>query len=253
MLITSSVHDDCAVVHLSGHVDVRAAADVRRFLLKVMTDQPVAVVGDLADVDSIAPACAAVFPTSWRESGGWPGVSMSLCSPTPLVRARLRTEGTSRFVPVHDDVDSAVIAARALPPYVSQTTNLRFGRQAARDARKCARATFRQWRVEHNVDDALLLVSEIVSNCVLHGAPPLRLTLRLRGGLLRIAVNDAGPSRPYRHLHSVKADDVVNGELLAQGGRGLTLVDAVATAWGVNDYPLGPGKMVWCELRVAAQ
>lgn len=253
MLITSSVYDQCTVVHLSGHVDVAGTADVRRFLLKAMTDQPVAIVGDLQGVTSIAPACAAVFSTAWRESGGWPGVSMSLCSPNSLVRARLRAEGTSRFVPVHDDVGSAVEAARALPPYVSQTTHLRFDREAARDARRCARATFRQWRVQHNVDDALLLVSEIVSNCVLYGAPPLRLSLRLRGGLLRIAVNDAGPSQPQRHLRSVTCEDVVDGVLLARGGRGLTLVDAVATAWGVNDYPRGAGKTVWCELRVAAQ
>lgn len=252
MLITSSVHAECTVVHLAGHLDVPAATEVRRVLLKVMADQPVAVVGDLRGVTSVAPACAAVFPTAWRESGGWPGVSLSLCSLSPRVRARLHVEGTSRFVPVHDDVDSAVDAARALPPYVSQTTHLRFDKQAARDARKCARATFRQWNVEHNIDDALLLVSEIVSNCVLHGEPPLRLTLRLRGGLLRIAVNDAGSSRPHRHLRSVTSEDVVNGVLLTEGGRGLTLVDAVSAAWGVSEYPVGPGKTVWCELRVAS-
>jgi len=252
VLISSSVHAECTVVHLAGHLDVHAAAEVRRVLLKVMAEQPVAVVGDLRDVPSVAPACAAVFPTAWRESGGWPGVSLSLCSLNPPVQARLRTEGTSRFVPVHEDVDSAVDAARALPPYVSQTTHLRFDARAARDARTCARATFRQWHVEHNIDDALLLVSEIVSNCVQHGEPPLRLTLRLRGGWLRIAVNDAGPSRPHRHLRSVTPEDVINGVLLAEGGRGLSLVDAVSATWGVSEYPAGSGKTVWCELRVGA-
>lgn len=250
VLITSSVHAGCTVVHLRGHLDVGAAVDVRRVLSKVMADQPVAVIADLHDVTSVAPACAAVFPAAWRESGGWPGVSLSLCSHSPLVRDRLRAEGTSRFVPVHDDLDRAVEAARALPPYVSQTTHLRFDPQAARDARRCARATFQQWHIAHNIDDALLLVSEIVTNCVQHGEPPLRLTLRLRGGLLRIACNDASAGPPRRHLRSVTCEDVVNGVLLTEGGRGLSLVDAVSTTWGVSDCPTGAGKTVWCELPV---
>lgn len=252
LLLSSSARAGCTVVHLTGHLDLPAATEVRRLLLKVMADQPVAVIGDLHGVTSVAPACAAVFPTAWRESGGWPAVSLSLCSPSPPVRDRLQAEGTSRFVPLHDDVDRAVNAARALPPYVSQTTHLRFDLRAPRDARTCARATFQQWHVEHNIDDALLLVSEIVSNCVRHGEPPVRLTLRLRDGLLRIAVHDAGASRRFRHLRSVTSEDVVNGVLLPEGGLGLSLVGAVSTTWGVSNVSAGPGKTVWCELRVAS-
>lgn len=252
MLTHLSTQADCTVVHLAGRLDVAAAAEVRRTLLKVMAEQPVAVVGDLRGVSTIDPACAAVFPTAWREAGGWPGASLSLCSATPPVRARLRAEGVLRFVPVHDDVGNAVVAARTLPPYVSHSTPLRFDLQAARDARRSVRATLEQWRLGEALDDALLLVSEIVSNCIRHGAPPLRLTLRLRRGLLRIAVNDAGAGRPRPRLSAVTPESVINGVLVAESGRGLHLVEAVAAAWGVSEYAAGAGKTVWCELPVAS-
>jgi len=252
VLIHPSPQSDCTVVRLAGHIDLAATADVRRALLKVMAEQPVAVVGDLRGVSSIDRACADVFPTAWRESGGWPGVSLSLCCPSPRVRDRLRAEGTTRFVAVHDDVSSAVGAARAVPPYVSRTTPLRFDPRAARDARTFARATFQRWGVEENLDDALLLVSEMVSNSVCHGAPPVRLTLRLQEGLLRIAVNDAGQGRPRPHLSAVTPERLINGVLIVESGRGLSLIEMVSTAWGVSEYTVGPGKTVWCELRRSA-
>ncbi|MGB9378669.1 MAG: STAS domain-containing protein [Mycobacteriales bacterium] len=250
MLITTDEQADCTVVHLAGDLDFAAAAIVRRHLLKIMSNPPVAVVLDLHAVNSIEAACAAVFPAAWREGGGWPGVSMSLAAMGQPVRERLRAEGTSRFVPVHDDVESAVASAQNLPPYVSQTMTLRFDLLAARDARSCTRATFLQWRLRENLDEVLLAVSEMVSNCVLHGAPPLRMTMRLRRGLLRIAVNDGSAERPRRMLSSVTSDNLINGVVIPAHGRGLQLVEAVSLAWGVSDYASGPGKTVWCELRV---
>ncbi len=218
--------------------------------LQALPSMPKRAPADLSGVSSIEPACAAVFPAAWRESGGWPGVSLSLCAVNPKVQARLKTEGTSRFVPIHDDVAGAVLAAQCLPPYVSQTTHLRFDLLAPRDARTSTRATFELWGLQDQADNALLVVSEMVSNCVRHGAPPLRLTLRLRGGLLRIAVDDAGSGRPRPVLRSVTADSLIDGVLVADNGRGLPLVEAIASAWGASENEGGTGKTIWCELRV---
>jgi hypothetical protein len=67
----------------------------------------------------------------------------------------------------------------------------------------------------------------------------LRLRLELRGDWLHLAVRDASP----RLLRVVASDPH------APGGRGLWLVEQLATAWGINRHPDG-GKVVWCTLKL---
>lgn len=92
---------------------------------------------------------------------------------------------------------------------------------------------------EELVGDVELVVSELVANAALHGAPPLR--LRLRGGpRVRVEVHDGGRAVPVR----VRSDDA------AMTGRGLGMVAVLASSWGV-DVADGPGKVVWAELDTA--
>lgn len=90
-------------------------------------------------------------------------------------------------------------------------------------------------------DDAALLVTELVSNAVRHAGTPVTVRATLLGGLLRLEVED-GSTRPVRD----KADD-----LMAENGRGLLLVDALADRWGVEAHP--HGKQVWAELNEASR
>ncbi len=92
------------------------------------------------------------------------------------------------------------------------------------------------------VDVAELLAAELVANAVLHTKGPAALRVRWSaGGVLRIGAWDADPSPP-EHPAAVAA--------YGEGGRGLTLVQACADAWGWQ--PLARdgdrGKVVWCEL-----
>lgn len=97
---------------------------------------------------------------------------------------------------------------------------------------------------EHSLallDDALLLISELVTNAVLHGGPPILLSVDCDGGGLHIRVRDGStvPPRPR-----------VAGEE-AENGRGMSLVELLASTWGavpVADV-YGEGKEVWFELR----
>ena len=73
----------------------------------------------------------------------------------------------------------------------------------------------------------------------MHARTPLRLRLELRGDLLHIAVHDASP----RLLRLVPE----NPE--SEAGRGLRLVERLASAWGVHRRP-PDGKVVWCTLRL---
>jgi len=87
-------------------------------------------------------------------------------------------------------------------------------------------------------EDAVLLVSELVTNVVIHGGPLARLSVTTDTGGVRVDVSDDG-----RKLPSLPAVDP-----LAESGRGLQLLEACATCWGI--YEDHPGKTVWFELHV---
>jgi anti-sigma regulatory factor (Ser/Thr protein kinase) len=90
-------------------------------------------------------------------------------------------------------------------------------------------------------DDVQLVVSELVTNATLHGAPPVAVELAWDAERIRIAVSDgdlgavAVTPPPHRGIH---------------GGRGLAIVERLAERWGVERIP--GGKMVWAELGPTA-
>jgi anti-sigma regulatory factor (Ser/Thr protein kinase) len=89
-------------------------------------------------------------------------------------------------------------------------------------ARRFVARTLRTWELQVEIPDLVLLVSELVSNALLHGAGTISVDIAYEEGLLRLDVTDqGGTSLP--HLET--------GEL---GGRGLRLVDLLADAWGVE-------------------
>ncbi|HKR50961.1 MAG TPA: ATP-binding protein [Pseudonocardiaceae bacterium] len=108
-------------------------------------------------------------------------------------------------------------------------------------ARTLVGGTCRRWRVARRVvDDVLLIVSELVTNAVVH-APGERVTVAvlLTAGDVWVAVIDQGPRRPL-HAHAADADD--------EHGRGLVLVAALADRHEVQ--PAGTGTAVWACLKL---
>jgi anti-sigma regulatory factor (Ser/Thr protein kinase) len=87
------------------------------------------------------------------------------------------------------------------------------------------------------IDDARLVVSELVTNAVVHAHTPIELNLFVKNNALRIEVTDFGLDRPHVWAHTA-------------GGHGIPIVEALAQGWGVVD--LGSGKTVWCELSLDA-
>src|SRR4051812_701686 len=75
------------------------------------------------------------------------------------------------------------------------------------------------------VDEAQLLVSELVGNAVRHGAPPIEVEVQCAGAeSLLIRVRDAAAGEPTPR----------NADLEDEGGRGLALVDLLSDAWGIE-------------------
>ncbi|MEU1259190.1 ATP-binding protein [Streptomyces chartreusis] len=163
--------------------------------------------------------------------------------------------------------DSGVTALRSERALPARTFTQQFSstRRGARLARLLAVNQFEAWGWQHRTETsqtAALLVAELASNAVFHGRVQgrdfrLHLTMddapdRMRASaVLRIEVTDPrGEYVPQPHEPappaSVNAPEAVTE---AEGGRGLLLVQALATRWGVRPYP--SGKMVWCELEIA--
>ena len=109
-------------------------------------------------------------------------------------------------------------------------------------ARRIVVDLLRTWSVRHDVDDAALLVSELVANVVDHvrGAASFTLELTVAGDWLRLSVADGSAIRPVvRELE----DGAVRG-------RGMRLVASIADRWGAEEHE--GGKRVWLELRPGA-
>ncbi len=89
--------------------------------------------------------------------------------------------------------------------------------------------------------DLLLVVSELVTNAVVHGAEPIVVTVVRGTERFRVEVTDgAAESSPHNNRHAPAT---------AENGRGLSVVTRLAAAWGWRASP-GRGKTVWAELPV---
>ena len=87
------------------------------------------------------------------------------------------------------------------------------------------------------VDTVLLLVSELITNAVIHGQSAPRMHIQAVGGQIRVSVDDESRDAPVVPEQGVEA---------LEAGRGLMLVDALASRWGWT--PIERGKRTWFEL-----
>ncbi|MFD3991907.1 SpoIIE family protein phosphatase [Streptomyces sp. NPDC058583] len=108
-------------------------------------------------------------------------------------------------------------------------------------AREQVRQLLHDWRDEEQLDSAVLMVSEMVTNVLVHTDGDALLVAEVACGekarRLRVEVSDGSDELPHKR-HP--------GEM-ASSGRGLVLMEMLADAWGVD--PRGEGKAIWFELN----
>jgi anti-sigma regulatory factor (Ser/Thr protein kinase) len=112
-----------------------------------------------------------------------------------------------------------------------------------RHARRLAGAATRVGAAQtaSNIDEAAaeLVASELVTNAIVHGAPPVDLEVDTDNGRqVRITVTDGDPTLPTVPPQSPSPTQ--------EGGRGLLMVETLSTAWGL--HRTADGKQVWCEI-----
>jgi PAS domain S-box-containing protein len=136
-----------------------------------------------------------------------------------------------------------------MPRAVSQLDE---GSAAVTRARHFARESVHAWHLEAVEVEVELVTSELVTNAVLHGRPPVSLELSLDAGVLRIAVGDCSAAPP---VPGHPGSD-------AMTGRGLALVASLASAWGFLPASAGSphhvtagtgGKVVWADIAVGGE
>ncbi len=110
--------------------------------------------------------------------------------------------------------------------------------QGVRRARQFLREWLRGVELVAMTEEAELLASEVVTNALVHGDSDVDIHVRRYPERVRVEVRDSDP-----HL-ALPAPVLAEDE--AEGGRGLVIVSAMASAWG--NSPSGRGKTVWFEL-----
>ena len=108
---------------------------------------------------------------------------------------------------------------------------------SAAEARRFVTKTMTEWDLTPLLDDALLVASELAANAVTHADSPCRIRLSLKDASVRIDVIDMGTGTPEPQPASTTLEH----------GRGLHLIAALTSAWGLEIIP-GQGKVVWAEL-----
>ena len=139
----------------------------------------------------------------------------------------------------HDD-DVAILIAHVeqADPDDSLTIRVANEDRAVQRVRDQVRAVLRAWSVEPSVrDDVVLLTSELTTNAIVYGSPPIELRLRDAADHFVLEVFDSAAYLP-RRLRPTPDDE---------HGRGLQLVAMLAEQWGTR--PTARGKAVWCVIR----
>ena len=226
---------------------------MRRVLLRHFRSRPWAVICDLSGLEAIEPACVGLFVSVGNhDDSGWPNTSLLLAGANPVVSDVLRSLRVPEFLPLCASVQEAVARAVERPPYLHEQLRLYPTPKAAAVSREFVREVFERWRLpgltDAKPDDAgdlplieraQIVVSELVTNAAMHARTAMSVQVELRGQRLWVKVRDGMP----RLLTLVRPDRWLDG------GRGLVLVDALSSSWGVTP-DLDGGKVTWASFSL---
>jgi anti-anti-sigma regulatory factor len=242
--LTIEVERSHPVVTLSPHgvLDAYTAPDLRAAMLEAVADQGGGVIVDVSDLTVGDDIGLAVLSSVGQENRRWPGVGLTLAGASSEFQAAGEKIGIFSYVDSCPDLATAVneLIAAPLPPRVRRS--IVPDRNAPSVARAAVYEFCREQRVAGSTEAAQLVASELVTNAVVHAGTAIELTLRLVDVSLHVAVRDTGDGQ-------ARISGTVDES--AESGRGLVLVDALASSWG--SFIPNAGKIVWATLRVRTQ
>src|SRR5215218_2755081 len=242
MQIEQSSQQGSIVLSLAGRIDLAAAPQLQRIVLKQLAQQPQAIICDLSDVEAIDPLCAGVFSSIRHPALGWPGTALVLCGAQPAVADILVRHGVARRLALYPSLDQALANASARPPWLREQLALGPVPTAARAGRAFVREVCGRWGLQRLADPAALLASELIALFVMHARTAGKLRVELRGSWLQVAVHDQDPKLLGFLVPREETDRRLS----------LLIVDQLATSWGVRQDG-ACGKIAWCTLKLPPQ
>ncbi|GGU33680.1 ATP-binding protein [Lentzea flava] len=221
-----------------GRLDLASYPVLRDTLLKLAADDPLALVVRLGPAFEVpSRAMLAVFTTVWMRISQWPDIPLVLVTETESHRDEVRASGVGRFVRTAANLQEALDVVERPPHRRFRRIPLPNSPTAPIMARAVVREACELWGLDRLVNDAVLVVSELVENAVRYARSESMLRVELRPSGLSIAVRDDDPTPPV--LESPGPEVV--------GHRGLQLVNRLCVAWGCAPSSDG-GKIVWAVL-----
>ncbi len=234
---------------VGGSLDAESfIADMSRLIRRLAdSGRGVRIYGELVALlwDSGHVAAAIDLEASWNELGRRVPFALFCGYPVRSLHDHGHADSFLRVSSLHSAIVAPVHANDA-----SESTTFTVAR--AQDARSfpCERSALRgarqfvadslvSWGNESLVDDALLVVAELMTNAVIHAQSEFVVAIAARGDSVRVSVRDGSAVLPVMQdpdAHSVS-------------GRGLVLVAGIAQRWGIE--LIGNGKVVWADLSVA--
>ncbi|GAA4921545.1 anti-sigma regulatory factor (Ser/Thr protein kinase) [Actinomycetospora succinea] len=225
------------VVTLSGPLsETTAHALVER--LSALLHRHRAVVADISGIELAHSGAVHAFTEAVARAGEWPDVRLAVAAPDLTTAALLVSSRVAERVPVHPDVATALAHVDDRPDLVRGWWHFDVDARAPGDARQHVRRVCGSWAVDEEAREAAeIVVTELVTNAVEHAESASVVEVERRAHLLRLTVRDFDLAPlPEAHLPAPTSPR----------GRGLAMVAAVATAWGVETHR--DGKTVWAEM-----
>jgi AraC-like DNA-binding protein len=224
-LRTVALDAERVVVTAHGAVDRATSARLLDDLVKLLVDG-IPVLLDVAELSIEWAPAPEVFVAAVTSAGGWPYARLVLFGADGETAERLRSCRVPEAVFLAGTLEQAAALVDVRPDWLSRGIDLPARPESVHRAREFLRDTDDRWGLPDR-DDVASVVTELVTNAVVHAGTGLRLRLVLDRRGLRVSVRDRR-----------------TGTVLP--GTGLRDVARLSRSWGVVHY--GDGKSVWANL-----
>jgi anti-sigma regulatory factor (Ser/Thr protein kinase) len=184
--------------------------------------------------------------TLWNELGTSVRFDLYCAYPSELVGRQGRADDVGHVCALHSSVigrpvtePAPAVAAAGAAAEIVHTRIFPAEVRSASRARNFVQQVLAGYDSQL-VDAVVMTTSELAANAVVHAGSEFVVTIAHSPAELRLWVGDSGPGQP-----TLRSSD-----WLGPAGRGLYLVDALATHWGVERK--SQGKVVWAHFQLAA-